>query len=99
MPHGAGAGAAGAPGAAGAAVGAAAGAAGAAGGAAAAGAAAAAASSSGGSSSSSNFLIYEIEVAVDAAPAIFGRYLVTLCRQQLVAADAFRAEHWVQSRR
>ena len=41
------------------------------------------------SSSSSNFLIYKIEAAVDAAPAIFGRYLVTLWRQQLAAADAF----------
>ena len=49
--------------------------------------------------SSSNFLIYEIEAAVEAAPAIFGRYLVTLWRQLLAAADAFRVEHWVQSRR
>ena len=49
--------------------------------------------------SSSNFLIYKIEAAVEAAPAIFGRYLVTQWRQLLAAADAFRAEHWVQSRR
>ena len=48
-------------------------------------------------SSSNNFLIYEIEAAVEAAPTIFGRYLVTLWRQLLAAADAFRAEHWVQS--
>ena len=50
------------------------------------------------SSGSSNFLIYKIEAAVEAAPAIFGRYLVTLWRQLLAAADAFPAEHWVQSR-
>ena len=48
---------------------------------------------------SSNFLIYHIEAAIEAAPAIFGRYLVTQWRQLLAAADAFRAEHWVQSRR
>ena len=40
----------------------------------------------------SNFLIYEMEAAVEADPAIFGRYLVTLWRQLLAAADAFRAE-------
>ena len=51
------------------------------------------------SGSSSNFLIYKIAVAVEAASAIFGRYLVTQWRQLLVAADAFRAEHWVQFRR
>ena len=45
------------------------------------------------------FLIYKIEAAVKAAPAIFGRYLETLWRQLLAAADAFRAEHWVQPRR
>ena len=36
--------------------------------------------------------IYEIEATVDAAPVIFGRYLVTLWCQQLAAADAFRAD-------
>ena len=50
------------------------------------------------SGSSSNFLIYKIEAAVEAVPAIFGRYLVTQWRQLLAAADAFRAEHLVQSR-
>ena len=43
--------------------------------------------------------IYEIEAAVEAAPAIFGRYQVTQWRQLLAAADAFRAGHYVQSRR
>ena len=42
---------------------------------------------------------YEIEAAEEAAPAIFSRYLVAQWRQLLAAADAFRAEHWVQSRR
>ena len=36
-----------------------------------------------GCSGSSNFLIYEIEAAAEAAPAIFGRYLVTQRRQLL----------------
>ena len=54
--------------------------------------------SSSSSRSSSNFLIYEIEGAEEAAPAIFGRYLVAQWPQQLAAADAFRAEHWLQSR-
>ena len=48
---------------------------------------------------SSNFLIYKIEAAVEAGPAIFSKYLVTQWRQLLAAADAFPAEHWVQSRR
>ena len=44
-------------------------------------------------------LIYEIEAAVEAAPEVFGRYLVTLWRQLLVAADALRTKHWVKSLR
>ena len=40
------------------------------------------------------FFIYELEAAVEATPAIFGRYLVTQWRQLLAAADAFRAENW-----
>ena len=40
-----------------------------------------------------------IEAAVKAAPAIFGRYLVTQWQQLLAAADAFRAEHRVKSQR
>ena len=48
------------------------------------------------SSSSSNFLIYEIGAAEEAAEAIFGRYLVAQWRQLLAAAVTFRAEQWVQ---
>ena len=39
------------------------------------------------------FFTYELEAAVEATPAIFGRYLVTQRRQLLAAADAFRAQH------
>ena len=35
------------------------------------------------------FFIYEIEAAEEAAPAIFGRYLVAQWRQLLAAADVF----------
>ena len=45
------------------------------------------------------FLIYKIEAAEEAAPTIFGRYLVAQRRQLLAASVAFRAEHWVQYQR